>query len=75
MVFFLKKNILIPNVAEKKILILVEEKKKSDSEFLSYNLMLNSPLKVKWSVPNENCVNATFNKNLSLTTLSTIFQI
>jgi hypothetical protein len=33
---------LIPNVAEKNILILVEEKKKSDSEFLSYNLMLNS---------------------------------
>jgi hypothetical protein len=32
----------IPNVAEKNILILVEEKKKSDSEFLSYNLMLNS---------------------------------
>ena len=28
MVFFLKKNILIPNVAEKNILILVEEKKK-----------------------------------------------
>jgi hypothetical protein len=29
--------------SEKKILILVEEKKKlSDSEFLSYNLMLNS---------------------------------
>jgi hypothetical protein len=27
MVFFLKKNILIPNVAEKNILILVEEKK------------------------------------------------
>jgi len=26
-VFFSKKNILIPNVAEKKILILVEEKK------------------------------------------------
>jgi hypothetical protein len=26
MVFFLKKNILIPNVAEKNILILVEEK-------------------------------------------------
>ena len=41
-VFFSKKNILIPNVAEKNILILVEEKKKSDSEFLSYNLMLNS---------------------------------
>jgi hypothetical protein len=40
--FFLKKNILNPNVAEKNILILVEEKKKSDSEFLSYNLMLNS---------------------------------
>ena len=41
MVFFLK-NILIPNVAEKNILILVEGKKKTDSEFLSYNLMLNS---------------------------------
>ena len=27
---------------KKNILILVEEKKKSDSEFLSYNLMLNS---------------------------------
>ena len=27
MVFFLKKNIPIPNVAEKNILILVEEKK------------------------------------------------
>jgi hypothetical protein len=27
MVFFLKQNILIPNVAEKNILILVEEKK------------------------------------------------
>jgi hypothetical protein len=40
--FFYKKNILIPNVAEKNILILVEGKKKSDSEFLSYNLMLNS---------------------------------
>ena len=38
--FFL--NILIPNVAEKNILILVDEKKLSDSEFLSYNLMLNS---------------------------------
>jgi hypothetical protein len=41
MVFF-PKNIMIPNVAEKNILILVEEKKKHDSEFLSYNLMLNS---------------------------------
>jgi hypothetical protein len=41
-VFFSKKYILILNVAEKNILILVEEKKKkSDSEFLSYNLMLN----------------------------------
>ena len=38
---FSKRNILIPNVAEKNILILVEEKK-SDSEYLSYNLMLNS---------------------------------
>jgi hypothetical protein len=34
------------NVAEKNILILVEEEKKlSDSEFLSYNLMLNSEKK------------------------------
>ena len=49
MVFFLK-NILIPNVAEKNILILVEEKKKSDSEFLSYNLlMLNFGEKNKYS--------------------------
>jgi hypothetical protein len=40
--FFSKKNILIPNVAEKNILILVGEKKLSDSEFLSYKLMLNS---------------------------------
>jgi hypothetical protein len=38
--FLKKKNILIPNVAENNILILVEEKKKSDSEFMSYNLML-----------------------------------
>jgi hypothetical protein len=45
MVYF-KKNILIPNVAEKNILILVERKKKSDSEFLSYNLMLNSGKKL-----------------------------
>jgi hypothetical protein len=36
---FFSKNIVIPNVAEKNILILVEEK---NSEFLSYNLMLNS---------------------------------
>ena len=49
MVFFSKKNILIPNVAEKNILILVEDKKKSDSEFLSYNLMLNSGKKLKIS--------------------------
>ena len=46
MVFFLK-YILIPNVAEKNILILVEKKKKSDSEFLSYNLMLNSGKKFR----------------------------
>jgi hypothetical protein len=54
-------------VAEKNILILMEEKKKFDSEFLSYNLMWNfgkkncalrdkknkysNPLQVKWSVP------------------------
>ena len=44
MVLFVN-NILIPNVAEKNILILVEEKKKSDSEFLSYKLMLNSEKK------------------------------
>ena len=41
-----KKNILIPNFAEKNILILVEEKKKSDSEFLSYNLMLTTGKKI-----------------------------
>jgi hypothetical protein len=40
--FFSKKNILIPNVAEKNILILVEEKKNNLIQFLSYNLMLNS---------------------------------
>jgi hypothetical protein len=45
--YFLKKNILIVNVAEKKNLILVEEKKKIDSEFLSYNLMLNSGKKIR----------------------------
>ena len=39
--FFSKKNILIPNVAEK-IFRFWWRKKKSDSEFLSYNLMLNS---------------------------------
>ena len=46
--FFLKKNILIPNITEKNILILVEENKKlSDSEFLSYSLMLNSGKKFR----------------------------
>jgi hypothetical protein len=39
-----KKNIRIPNVAEINILILVEEK--NDSEFLSFNLMLNSGKKI-----------------------------
>jgi hypothetical protein len=43
---FSEKNILIPNVAEKNILILVEKIKKSDSEFLSYKLMLNSGKKI-----------------------------
>jgi hypothetical protein len=33
--------------AEKNILILVEEKKYYDSEFLSYNLMLNSGKKIR----------------------------
>ena len=42
--FFSKKNILILNVAEKNILILVEEKK-----FLSYNLMLTSGKKIRTS--------------------------
>jgi hypothetical protein len=41
------KYILIPNVAEKNILILVEEKKKSDSEILSFNLMSNSGKKFR----------------------------
>ena len=40
--FFLKKNILIPNVAENKIFLFWWREKKSDSEFLSYNLMFNS---------------------------------
>ena len=39
--FFSKKKILIPNVAEKNILILVEEKNNM-IQFVSYNLMLNS---------------------------------
>jgi hypothetical protein len=38
---------LIPNVAEKNILILVEKKKLFDSEFLSYNLMLNTGKKIR----------------------------
>ena len=42
-----KKNILIPNVAEKNILILVEEKNNTDSKFLSYNLLLNSGKKIR----------------------------
>ena len=47
MVFF-QKNILIPNVAEKNILILVDDKKKKSYwEFLSYNLMLNSGKKFR----------------------------
>jgi hypothetical protein len=46
MVFFYK-NILIPNVTEKYILILLEGKK-SDSEFLAYNLMLNSGERKKY---------------------------
>ena len=41
-VCFSLKSILIPKVAEKNILILVGGKKKSDLEFLSYNLILNS---------------------------------
>jgi hypothetical protein len=47
MVFFLKKNILIPNVAEKKYSDFGGGKKKYDSEFLSYNLMLNSGKKIR----------------------------
>ena len=52
--FFLKKYILIPNVAEKNSLILVEEKKKSDTEFLSYKLMLNSGEKFRASRDKKN---------------------
>ena len=40
--FFSKKIFWFPIFPEKNILILVEEKKKSDSECLPYNLMLNS---------------------------------
>jgi hypothetical protein len=46
-VFFLKKNILIPNVAEKNILILVEGEKNNLIQFLTYNLMLNSGKKFR----------------------------
>jgi hypothetical protein len=46
--FFSKKNILIPNVAEKNILILVEEKKSNWFRVLSYNLMLNSGRKISY---------------------------
>jgi hypothetical protein len=42
-----REPVSIPNVAEKNILILVEEKKLSDSEFLFYNLMLNSGKKFR----------------------------
>jgi hypothetical protein len=38
---------LIPNVAEKNILILVEEKKNNLIQSLSYNLMLNSGKKIR----------------------------
>jgi hypothetical protein len=52
--FFSKKIlILIPNVAEKNILILMEKKKKSDSEFLSYNLMINSGKKISRLAPQK----------------------
>jgi hypothetical protein len=45
--FFSKKNILIPNVAEKKYSDFGGGKNiYSDSEFLSYNLMLNSGKKI-----------------------------
>jgi hypothetical protein len=40
--FFFPTNILIPNFAEKNILILVDEKKNNLIQFLSYNVMLNS---------------------------------
>jgi hypothetical protein len=42
--FFSKKNILIPNVAEKHILILVEEKRNNLIQFLSYNLIFTKSL-------------------------------
>jgi hypothetical protein len=45
--FFSKKNILIPNVAEKKYSDFGGGKKKFDSEFLSYNLMWNSGKKIR----------------------------
>jgi hypothetical protein len=52
--FFFQKNIQIANVAEKNILILVEEKKKSDSEILLYSLMLNSGKKNSERFVSEN---------------------
>ena len=45
--FVSKQNILIPNVAEKNILILVEEKKKNLIQSFCHNLMLNSGQKIR----------------------------
>jgi hypothetical protein len=45
--FVSKQNILIPNVAEKNILILVEEKKKNLIQSFCHNLMLNSGKKIR----------------------------
>ena len=66
---------MIPNVAEKNILILVEKKKKSDLEFLSYNIMLNFGKRIRaWRdkkiniltlvLFEQNILNETKNHNL-----------
>ena len=60
--FISKKNTLIPIVAEKNILIMVEEKRKYDSEFLSYNLMLYSGKKIRASCDKKNSNSERINK-------------
>jgi hypothetical protein len=45
--YFALVQVVVTKILQPFILILVEEKKKSDSEFLSYNLMLNSGRKFR----------------------------
>jgi hypothetical protein len=65
MFFFSKKNILIPNVAEKNILILVEEKKNNLIQSFCHNLMLNSGEKniLTLALSEKKILNETKNHN------------